>query len=97
MKVIKRHPLALLILFVLFGMLGGNSAYQRESARWSQGDVIAELYWQSDERANLFMALWGFVGGMVGLAIGMAGYVIIKRNRPEPSLSLKLRDSVSSK
>jgi hypothetical protein len=101
MKVIKRHPLAALILFVLLGIFVGSFGaevyYQRQVEQWRQESVIAELYWQSDESVYGSRMLGGFIGGMVSFAIGLVGYTIIKRSRSEPSLSLNLRNNVSGK
>lgn len=101
MKIIKRHPLACLILFVAFsifvGMIAAQSYYERAIEQWRQESVIASIYWQDDESVSLGRALGGFIGGMAGFAIGLVGYTVIRRSRSEPSLSLNLRDHVSGK
>jgi F0F1-type ATP synthase assembly protein I len=94
MSVVRRKPLAGLMLFLMLGLLlglffGSYCGYRNEQEALKQwggnpGADIGDAYpW--------FMFLGLVIGGFVGLATGIARYLVVRRAESESDRGLDLR------
>ena len=93
MKDVEREPLASLVLFVVLGILLGLClglylGYRNEQDVLSRGNPAVI---DASDGYGWFLLLGTTIGGFVGLAIGIARYVVVKRADSESHLGLDLR------
>lgn len=95
MKNVEREPLAGLVLFVVLGIvlglcLGLYLGYRDEQdvlRRYGGNPGVID----ASDGYGWFLLLGTTIGGFVGLAIGIARYVAVKRAESESHLRLDLR------
>lgn len=101
MNFIKRSPLALLIIFVVFGIFVGlcwaDLAHQREIERLHREGLIPWKYYPMEEDYGARMIIYGFLGGMISFATGIIGYVIVTRSDSESLSALHLGNQTLKK
>lgn len=91
MKFVKKHPLTALILFALFGVFVGllcaRFFYHMAVDEWYREGLIGAPS-EVGGGALWFVLIWGLGGLFVGLAVGIVGYVVAKRNDAESLLGV---------
>jgi uncharacterized protein YneF (UPF0154 family) len=101
MSAAKRHPLAALIGFVVLGTLLG-SVVSMYFARREEQELLKQLggnpsRYDIGDGGLLYLLLGVSVGFVVGLAVGIVRYIIVKRAESEAHLGLNLSEKSTVK
>ncbi|MGA9768133.1 MAG: hypothetical protein WBV94_03780 [Blastocatellia bacterium] len=101
MNFIKRSPLAILVIFVMFGIFAGlcfaDILHQREIDRLHREGLLPWKYYPMEEDYYVRQIIYGFLGGMISFATGIIGYVIVTRSDSESLSALNLGSPSSRK